>query len=327
MRRYFTPYTVAGHPFRLEYRLVSYRRAPVPLLPFKGMAKDVRNRYSPVRVEKDVTHLRGKTPGQLIYRGDIQPYLWLYRNDANQTFGFSMTQREPDCLLSVSPSYREGELHICAQDTSGQIAFALNSSLMLLYALNTASKGTLLVHAATVEFEGKGYLFLGRSGTGKSTHARLWLEHVKGSSLLNDDSPILRVEDNGSVFVYGSPWSGKTACYKKCRAELGGVVRLSQAPLNRIRAMTPSRPTHPCFLLARAYRWERKMATGYSNSIERIIGRCGSYHLECLPDKAAARLCDSNGKGYIMIKKKSLPYCWQKKYIISSWKAGLWNKS
>ena len=161
----------------------------------------------------------------------------------------------------------------------------------LLYALNTASKGTLLVHAATVEFEGKGYLFLGRSGTGKSTHARLWLEHVKGSSLLNDDSPILRVEDNGSVFVYGSPWSGKTACYKKCRAELGGVVRLSQAPLNRIRAMTPIEAYASLLPSCSCIPWERKMADGVHNSIERIIGRCGSYHLECLPDKAAARLC------------------------------------
>ena len=141
MRLFYT-YTVAGHPFRLEIpasfpidELLS------PYLPFKGMAEGCTEPIFTLRVEKDVTHLRGKTPGQLIYRGDIQPYLWLYRNDANQTFGFSMTQREPDCLLSVSPSYREGELHICAQDTSGQIAFALNSSLMLLYALNTASKG------------------------------------------------------------------------------------------------------------------------------------------------------------------------------------------
>ena len=291
MRLFYT-YTVAGHPFRLEIP-ASFPIDEVlsPYLPFKGMTEGCTEPIFTLRVEKDVTHLRGKTPGQLIYRGDIQPYLWLYRNDANQTFGFSMTQREPDCLLSVSPSYREGELHICAQDTSGQIAFALNSGLMLLYALNTANKGTLLVHAATVEFEGKGYLFLGRSGTGKSTHARLWLEHVKGSSLLNDDSPILRVEDNGSVFVYGSPWSGMTACYKKCRAELGGVVRLSQAPLNRIRAMTPIEAYASLLPSCSCMPWERKMADGVHNSIERIIGRCGSYHLECLPDKAAARLC------------------------------------
>ena len=72
--------------------------------------------------------------------------------------------------------------------------------LMLMYALATAGSDTLLLHAVVVSCEGKGYLFLGPGGTGKSTHARLWLENVEGTKLVNDDFPVVR-----DGMVYGSP--------------------------------------------------------------------------------------------------------------------------
>lgn len=71
MRLFYT-YTVAGHPFRLEIP-ASFPIDEVlsPYLPFKGMTEGCTEPIFTLRVEKDVTHLRGKTPGQLIYRGDI----------------------------------------------------------------------------------------------------------------------------------------------------------------------------------------------------------------------------------------------------------------
>ena len=63
---------------------------------------------------------------------------------------------------------------------------------------------------------------MGKSGTGKSTHSRLWLENVPGATLLNDDNPIVRLTLVGAI-VYGSPWSGKTPCYKNESAPLAGV--------------------------------------------------------------------------------------------------------
>ena len=74
---------------------------------------------------------------------------------------------------------------------------------MLMYALATAGNDTLLLHAVVLSCEGKGYLFLGPSETGKSTHARLWLKHIEGTELVNDDHPVVR---NG--VVNGSPWGG-----------------------------------------------------------------------------------------------------------------------
>lgn len=106
--------------------------------------------------------------------------------------------------------------------------------MMLLYALRTSTLGCLEVHASVIMKEGKAVAFLGKSGTGKSTHSRLWLENIPKTELLNDDNPIIRIHPDGKVLIYGSPWSGKTPCYKKVSVPLAGVVRLSQAPFNKI---------------------------------------------------------------------------------------------
>ena len=101
-----------------------------------------------------------------------------------------------------------------AQKVTHLDTFAVNNSLMVLYSLATANLQTALFHAAVIRNKERGYLFLGKSGTGKSTHARLWLQYNEGSTLLNDDNPVVRLfkgEDGKiSTKVYGSPWSGKT---------------------------------------------------------------------------------------------------------------------
>ena len=73
----------------------------------------------------------------------------------------------------------------------------------------------------------------GRIRHGKSTHTRLWQEHIPGARLLNDDSPIIRMYQ-GQATAFGSPWSGKTPCYRNISRPIAGIVRLSQAPANEI---------------------------------------------------------------------------------------------
>ena len=67
----------------------------------------------------------------------------------------------------------------------------------------------VMLHASCVEYQGKAYLFSARSGTGKSTHTHLWLEHLPGARIINDDKPAIRFID-GTFYAYGTPWSGKT---------------------------------------------------------------------------------------------------------------------
>jgi hypothetical protein len=79
-----------------------------------------------------------------------------------------------------------------------------------------------------------GCAFVGPSGIGKSTHSRLWLQHIPGARLLNDDQPVLRLHPDGTVMLYGSPWSGKTTCYHNEGVRLKALFFMQQAMENRL---------------------------------------------------------------------------------------------
>ena len=168
--------------------------------------------------------------------------------------------------------------------------YLLRFALWIGYGLMTCQKDTLAIHSSCIVYHDKAVLFLGESGTGKSTHTRLWREHISGAVLLNDDSPMIRV-GNGKIWVYGSPWSGKTPCYKNERYELKGCVRLSQAPYNRIQKLSILQSIgalHPS--CAPQFAYNDYLYDGVSRTLNGILSVAPCFHLACLPDEAAARL-------------------------------------
>lgn len=163
-------------------------------------------------------------------------------------------------------------------------------ALWVGYGLITCRHSTVAIHSSCIVSDGRAVIFLGESGTGKSTHTRLWRENIPGATLLNDDSPIIRVID-GSVWVYGSPWSGKTPCYRQAKYPLAGCVRLSQAPYNRIQKLHVTKgfaSLHPSCPPEFAY--DERIYSHISNTLSGILAAVPCYHLECLPDAAAAEL-------------------------------------
>jgi hypothetical protein len=190
-------------------------------------------------------------------------------------------------VMDVSARWDEAWIRLEGNDDS----FGLNNALMLLFAFSTADKGALEMHASVVMQGGKGFLFLGKSGTGKSTHSRLWLQHIPGSELLNDDNPILRLMPDGSARVYGSPWSGKTPCYKAQDVPVGAVVRLNQAPQNRITRLSLVQAYASLMASASSFRPIRELADGWHRTLEGLASVVPCYHLDCLPDQEAAELC------------------------------------
>lgn len=189
--------------------------------------------------------------------------------------------------LTCSPDYTTARLVL----TGWQCKPALDSAIMVLYSLSAAPYGTVLFHASAVCLDGKGYMFLGKSGTGKSTHSRLWLENVTGSSLFNDDNPVVRVLSDGTVRVFGSPWSGKTPCYHNISYPLAALVKLSQAPFNRIDRLVGVTAYAAVIPGVSGIRWDRHIADGLHNTENSIARTVPVWSLECLPDAEAARLC------------------------------------
>ena len=167
---------------------------------------------------------------------------------------------------------------------------AIDNAMMIVYALATAEMNTLLFHASVVCREGKAYMFLGPSGTGMSTHTRLWLRYIEGSRLLNDDNPVVRIENDGRAEVYGSPWSGKTPCYVNEHYPLGSIVRLKQAPYNAIRPMSPVEAYATMASSVSGKRWEKSIADGLHRALNSLTATTRLWQMECLPDEAAAKM-------------------------------------
>lgn len=169
---------------------------------------------------------------------------------------------------------------------SGMLRFGV----WMAYSLCGMGCDALPIHASTILWGGKAVLFLGESGTGKSTHTRLWLRHIEGSSLLNDDSPILTIEQ-GRAMVYGSPWSGKTPCYRPFGVPVAAIVRLRQAPANHIERLSTIRSIAAlCPSLPPALAHDEEGFDCQMSLIEKVIGQVPIYQLDCLPDEEAAQL-------------------------------------
>jgi hypothetical protein len=167
---------------------------------------------------------------------------------------------------------------------------AMRFMLWIAFGLAILPEGGVAVHSSVIVYKGRAVMFLGESGTGKSTHTKLWLKYISDTALLNDDSPIVRVLD-GVPTAFGSPWSGKTPCYHNRRFPIAAIVRLSQAPHNKITrlgrlqalgALLPSCPPQ--------FARDEGLMDGLVAVISGVIGSVPMFHLECLPDEAAARL-------------------------------------
>ena len=172
----------------------------------------------------------------------------------------------------------------------GSIRFSVSTVMMLMFALSTACRDALLMHASVTMKDGKGYLFLGKSGTGKSTHSQLWINNIGGCELLNDDNPVLRVVD-GQVHVYGTPWSGKTPCYRNVDVPVGAIVDLHQAKKNVIRRQSMLEAYASIYVSFSGYRFIKSMANGLHATNEKIVSSVPCYSLDCLPNAEAAWLC------------------------------------
>ena len=195
---------------------------------------------------------------------------------------------QPEAEGAFDIWFREGETVVYLGGNWSMLLYRF--ALWVAYGLMTLRRDTLAIHSSCIVYQDKAVLFLGESGTGKSTHTRLWREHIEGAVLLNDDSPMIRVEE-GKVWAYGSAWSGKTPCYKQERYELVACVRLSQAPYNRIQKLSVLQAygaIHPS--CAPEFAYDDALYDEVSRIIGQILSLVPCYHLACLPDREAALL-------------------------------------
>ena len=148
---------------------------------------------------------------------------------------------------------------------------------------------TLMIHGSSVAVDGKAYLFSATSGTGKSTHARLWRETFGDRAMMiNDDRPLLKISGE-QILVYGSPFNGKHELSSNCCAPLQGIAKLERGEKNSIHRITPSEAWSK--MVQHAFRPVDPEGTYKAMTLlEQILKRTPVWLLACNMNPEAAQL-------------------------------------
>lgn len=146
------------------------------------------------------------------------------------------------------------------------------------------------LHSSSVAFEGKGYLFSADSGTGKSTHTKLWHQTFgEDAKIFNDDkTPLRRLE--GIWYAYGAPWCGKDNININMKVPVAGICFLKQGTENRIRRLTQAEAVSKIISQTICKFKDVERLDLMLSHVEKIVQEIPVFELENRPEPEAARL-------------------------------------
>lgn len=210
-------------------------------------------------------------------------------NDGGYQYIVKDIQKKGCCLLITNKNFDHCQ---CALNGNFNMrSFGLNNALMIAFAFSSSRFQTVLMHASLVRQNGYGYAFIAKSGTGKSTQVSMWLRYLPGCDLMNDDSPVVRIIDN-QAYIYGSPWSGKTPCYRNTKAKLGAITQIDRATANSVEPLAPIQAFTTLLPACSSMKWDVDIYHHSCDTIAKLVETTGIYTLHCLPNREAAEVCN-----------------------------------
>ncbi len=152
--------------------------------------------------------------------------------------------------------------------------------------------GGLLLHASAVDDNGRGVLFSGRSGAGKSTQLGFWSGRP-GVVTMTDDRAAVRCSPEGGASGYGTPWGGLPGTSRDHSAPLAAIVMLEQAPENRIERLSPAAAAAALACRAFLPYWDRSLMQRAFANLETLVRTVPVHLLRCRPEPSVVDLVRS----------------------------------
>jgi hypothetical protein len=226
--------------------------------------------------------------GMSIRISSIYPYIRQYCQEY-------LTDAEPDFTVTVQQSDLDFEREKTKREFAAeglpepnfQDSYLETLAVYRKIAKEMLSHDTILFHGSAIAVDGEGFLFTATSGTGKSTHTRLWREHFGDRAIMvNDDKPLLRIKD-GKVWVCGTPWDGKHRLSTNTMVPLKGIAVLTRGEHNSIRRM-PAAMALPTVLQQCHRPQEAEDVAKTLDLIDKMLQFAPVYLLKCNMDPEAA---------------------------------------
>ena len=158
---------------------------------------------------------------------------------------------------------------------------------------------TFVFHGSVIAVDGKGFLFTAKSGTGKSTHTRLWREYFGTKAVMvNDDKPMLKATDS-EVIAYGTPYNGKHNLGENIAVPLKAICILTRGEKNTI--VSIDRSEAYSMLLQQVYRPQDPLQMVKTlKLVDKMAENVELYRLACNMDIEAAEVAYNGMKGELL---------------------------
>ena len=206
------------------------------------------------------------------------------------------TDGEPELTLSVPMEELEEDLRAiqaAAPEKYDPTLDTLEYSEVALVYKQLAERSPfwdmVVLHGSAIAVDGLCYVFCAKSGTGKSTHTRLWREMLGARAfMVNDDKPLIRVTERGTL-IYGTPWDGKHRLSCNISVSLKAICILERGEENQIREIDMDEMLPK--LLLQAYRPMNPAGTKKLMEVfDRVAENVKFYRMQCNMDISAAEM-------------------------------------
>jgi hypothetical protein len=230
--------------------------------------------------------------GELIYNpGSI----WTMHRDgidwyAALTYQNENLEAQPQAVLLANPGWDNLTLTEQRSGPHWQSLLNIGAGELILRTAILFSSG-LVFHASGLDDNGKGIVFIGHSGAGKSTQLELWSDEP-GVIAMNDDRIAVRAKADGAM-CYGTPWGGSSNIARNHAAPLNALIVLEQATENAIERLTPAAAAP--LLAARAFLpyWDKSLMRLALDNLNALLHQVPVYRLRCRPERAVIPLVRS----------------------------------
>lgn len=200
-------------------------------------------------------------------------------------YSFPVALLSQNALLSANEDWTEACITLLDGKEDG-----LEGALIAAIMTHLSTRGGLMLHTSLVDYQGKGILFVGPSGIGKTTQAELWMKY-RDAIIINGDMALVGEKD-GVFTGYGCPWHGSSPYCENRQVPLAGIVVLEQAKENTLERL------HGVTMIERMMRniflphWYQKGAEAAMETVDHLLSTVPVYLLKCRPDEEAVAMVE-----------------------------------